>query len=248
MVTIRVINSIGPQYAQDWTTRFGFEADKHPAYLTMALGAGSVTPIQMASAYSVFANGGFRVNPWIITKITEQKGRVLMEAKTPVLDESMRAIDARNAFVMSTLLQEVTRSGTAAKAKVALKRGDIYGKTGTTNDSMDAWFAGFHPTLTAVTWIGYDTPRKMGSNETGGGLSLPVWITFMEHALKDVPEKDIAPPEGVVQSGGEWYFDEYKGGGVRSLGLEGDAATDSMPLQALPPTEEKRRILDLFKN
>jgi penicillin-binding protein 1A len=150
---------------------------------------------------------------------------------------------------MNTLLQEITRSGTAAKAKVALKRGDIYGKTGTTNDSMDAWFAGFHPTLTAVTWIGYDTPRKMGSNETGGGLSLPVWITFMEHALKGVPEKDIEPPEGVVNSGGEWYFDEFKGRGVQSLGLDDPLTpTDTAPAKTLPVADEKKKILDLFRN
>ena len=249
MISIRILNSIGPQYAQEWIANFGFEADKHPPYLTMALGAGSVTPMQMATAYSVFANGGYRVNPWMIAKVTEQKGRVLLEVKPPVLDESLRGIDARNAFVMDTLLQEITRSGTAAKAKVALKRGDIYGKTGTTNDSMDAWFAGFHPTLAAVTWIGYDTPRKMGSNETGGGLSLPVWITFMEHALKGVPEKDIEPPEGVINSGGEWYFDEFKGRGVQSLGLDDPLTpTDAAPAKTLPVADEKKRILDLFKN
>ncbi len=248
MISIRILNAIGPQYAQDWITRFGFEADKHPPYLTMALGAGSVTPMQMATAYSVFANGGYRIDPWIIAKITEQKGKVLLEVKPPVVGESSRAIDARNAFVMSSLLQEVARSGTAAKAQGTLKRPDLYGKTGTTNDSMDAWFAGFQPTLAAVTWIGYDTPRKMGSNETGGGLSLPVWITFMEHALRNVPVKEIGPPEGVVNAGGEWYFDEFKGGGVRSLGLEGDATTEPASIQAMPPAEEKKRILDLFKN
>ncbi len=249
MISIRILNAISPQFAQEWINHFGFEADKHPAYLTMALGAGAVTPIQMATAYSVFANGGLRVNPWMIGKVTEQKGKVLLETKMPVLDESMRGIPARNAYLMSSLLQEVTRSGTAAKAKVALGRGDIYGKTGTTNDSMDAWFAGFQPTLAAVTWIGYDTPRKLGSNETGGGLALPVWITFMQHALKSVPEKELAAPEGVVNVGGEWYFDEYaKGGGVRTLGLENEGASDPISIHALPPAEEKKRILDLFKN
>ena len=185
MISIRIINSIGPRYAQEWISNFGFDEDKHPPYLTMALGAGSVTPMQMATAYSVFANGGYRINPWIIAKVTEQRGRILLETKVPVLNESMRGIAARNAYVMSSLLNEVTRSGTAARAQGTLKRTDLYGKTGTTNDSMDAWFAGYQPTLAAVTWIGYDTPRKMGSNETGGGLSLPVWIAFMEHALKD---------------------------------------------------------------
>ncbi len=248
MISIRILNAISPQFAQSWITHFGFDEEKHPAYLTMALGAGSVTPMQMATAYSVFANGGYRVNPWVIAKVTEQKGKVLQQTRPPVLSEPARAIAPRNAFLMSSLLQEVTRSGTAAKAKVALGRGDIYGKTGTTNDSMDAWFAGYHPTLTAVTWIGYDTPRKLGSNETGGGLSLPVWISFMQHALKGVPLAEIAAPEGVSNVGGEWYFTEFARGGVQSLGLEPESAEGSYSVHALPPAEEKKRILDLFKN
>ena len=201
MISIRILQAIGAPYAQEWITRFGFDEDKHPAFLTMALGAGSVTPMQMVSAYSVFANGGFRVNPWLISKVAEQKGKVLVETKPPVLDESARAIDARNAFMMESLLQEVTRTGTAASAQATLKRPDLYGKTGTTNDSMDAWFAGFQPSLAAVTWIGYDTPRKLGDRETGGGLSLPVWIRFMEQALKNVPVMEPSAPEGVTNSG-----------------------------------------------
>lgn len=251
MISIRVLQSVGPQNAQEWISRFGFEADKHPPYLTMALGAGSVTPMQMATAYAVFANGGYRVNPWLITKVTEQKGgKVLVETPAPVLDESVRAIDARNAFIMSSLLQEVTRSGTAARAQATLKRPDLYGKTGTTNDSMDAWFAGYQPTLAAVTWIGYDTPRKLGDRETGGGLSLPIWISFMEHALKGVPVTEISPPEGVVNTGGDWAYEEYaKGSGVTSLGLEDKSAGEAGPtMQALPPADEKKRILDLFRN
>jgi penicillin-binding protein 1A len=250
MISIRILQAVGAQNAQEWITRFGFDEDKHPAYLTMALGAGSVTPMQMASAYSVFANGGYRVNPWLIAKVTEQKGKVLVEAHPPALDESIRAIDARNAFVMESLLQEVTRSGTAASAQATLKRPDLYGKTGTTNDSMDAWFAGFQPTLTAVTWIGYDTPRKLGDRETGGGLSLPVWIRFMEHALKNIPVMEPSAPEGVVSSQGEWFFNEYaNGAGVSSLGLDDKPdATVGTDVQTLPPIDEKKRILDLFKN
>ena len=248
MISIRILQAVGAQTAQEWITRFGFDEDKHPAYLTMALGAGSVTPMQMASAYSVFANGGYRINPWLITKVTEQKGKVLVETKQPVLDESLRAIDARNAFMMESLLQTVTRSGTAASAQATLKRPDLYGKTGTTNDSMDAWFAGFQPTLTAVTWIGYDTPHKLGDRETGGGLSLPVWIRFMEHALKNVPVMEPEAPEGVIHSGGEWFFDEFvKGAGISSLGLHDKAGTPSGVL-TLPPTDEKKKILDLFRN
>jgi penicillin-binding protein 1A len=241
MVSIRVLRATGVDFAQEWIQHFGFEADKHPAYLTMALGAGSVTPMQMVTAYSVFANGGYRVPPVLIERVTDQKGKVLLQAKLPVLDESLRTLPARNAFVMSTLLQEVARSGTAAKAQAQLRRPDIYGKTGTTNDSMDAWFAGFQPTLAAVVWIGYDTPRKLGDRETGGGLSLPIWIELMQHALKGVPVQPLQPPEGVIQAGGYWMFDEFAGGGgIASVGLE-----DKLPDPV--STEERSGILDLFK-
>jgi penicillin-binding protein 1A len=243
MVSIRILQSVGTRNAQEWVTKFGFDEDKHPAYLTMALGAGSVTPMQMATGYSVFANGGMRVQPHVITRVTDQKGKVLVDSPAQPVDEADRAISPRNAFVMTSLLQEVTRSGTAAKARVALKRDDIYGKTGTTNDSMDAWFAGYHRNLAAVVWIGYDTPRKLGDRETGGGLSLPVWISFMETALKNMPVMDAIAPEGVVYVNGEWYFDEYaRGGGVTSLGLGNEKGG------SLPEPDEKKRILDLFRN
>jgi len=247
MISIRVLQAVGAQNAQDWITRFGFEADKHPAYLTMALGAGSVTPMQMATAYSVFANGGYRVNPYLIAKVTEQRGKLLVETPPPQLQEEARAVDARNAFVMSSLLQEVTRSGTAARAQALLKRPDLYGKTGTTNDSMDAWFAGYQPSLTAVVWMGYDQPRKLGDRETGGGLSLPVWIGFMETALRGVPVTETPVPEGVVNVGGEWFYEEYaRGSGISSLGgMDGNPAVAPAPT---PPADERRRILDLFKN
>ncbi len=244
MISIRVLQSVGAQNAQEWISHFGFEPEKHPAYLTMALGAGSVTPMQMATGYSVFANGGYRINPYLVTKVTDQTGKVLSEFTPPPLDESARAIDARNAFVMTSLLQEVTRSGTAARAQATLKRNDIYGKTGTTNDSMDAWFAGYHPTLTAVTWIGYDTPRKLGDRETGGGLSLPVWISYMQKALQNVPVAEQVPPAGLSHENGDWAYIEFsKGGGVSSLGLDNKSGNSE-----LPPNDEKKKILDLFKN
>ncbi|MGD9550636.1 MAG: penicillin-binding protein 1A [Burkholderiaceae bacterium] len=252
MVSIRVLQAVGPKTAQEWITHFGFEADKHPAYLTMALGAGSVTPMQMASAYSVFANGGYRVNPWLIARVTDHKGRVLTETKPPALTEDARAIPARNAFVMGSLLQEVTRSGTAARAQATLKRPDLYGKTGTTNDAVDAWFAGFQPTLTAITWVGYDTPRNLGSRETGGGLSLPIWIRFMEHALRGVPVSEPQVPPGVVNVGGEWFYEEYaRNAGVTSLGLsdaQGPASAAAPGAAPAPSSEERSRILDLFRN
>ena len=261
MISIRILQAIGASYAQEWITHFGFEAVKHPAYLTMALGAGSVTPIQMATAFSVFANGGYRVDPYLVTKITDQKGKVLLETRPPVLDESVRGVSARNAFIMSSLLQEVARSGTAAKAQATLKRPDLYGKTGTTNDSIDTWFVGYQPTLTAAVWMGYDTPKKLGDRETGGGLSLPVWIDFMGYALRGVPVSEMTAPAGVINQGGEWYYEEYaRGAGVSSVGLQDPAASagggqppsdqgiPGAPISVLPPSDEKKRILDLFKN
>ena len=241
MVSIRILQAIGAPYAQRWITRFGFDADKNPAYLPMALGTGSVTPLQMASAYSVFANGGYRVNPMLISKITNAKGRVLNEATPPVLNESMRTIDARNAFIMDSLLQSVALRGTAAAVRRAINRPDLYGKTGTTNESFDTWFAGFQPSVVAIVWIGYDTPRKLGDNETGGGLSLPIWIDYMKHALNGVPVEQYPVPDGVVNIGDEWYYDEYaKGAGVASVGL------DEKPANA-PNEEERNSILDLFR-
>ena len=250
MVSIRILQAVGPRNAQDWLTRFGFDADKHPAYLPMALGAGAVTPMQMATAYSVFANGGYRLNPWLITKVTDHKGRTLVETAAPELTEDLRGIPARNAFIMGSMLNEVARSGTAAKAQATLKRPDPYGKTGTTNDSVDAWFAGYQPSLAAVTWIGYDTPRNLGSRETGGGLSLPIWISFMERALKGVPVMENPVPEGVVNSGGEWFFNEYaRNNGVSSLGMEDKSAeTTPTPAGGPSPAEERSRIMDLFRN
>jgi penicillin-binding protein 1A len=259
MISIRILQSIGARYAQDWITHFGFEAEKHPAYLTMALGAGSVTPMQMATAYSVFANGGYRVNPYLIAKITDQRGRILLDTKPTILDESSRTISPRNAFIMDSLLQEVARSGTAAKAQATLRRPDLFGKTGTTNDSIDTWFVGFQPTLTAAVWLGYDAPKKLGDRETGGGLSLPIWINFMEYALKGVPVTEYPAPEGVVNVSGEWYYNEYaRGAGVNTLnnadalGAGAGEVPGTNPIETptptSPPSDERRRILDLFKN
>jgi len=208
----------------------------------MALGAGSVTPMQVAMGYSVFANGGYLVKPYLITKVTDPLGKALSNYTPIELDERSRAIEPRNAFLISHLLQEVTRAGTAMRAQATLKRSDIYGKTGTTNDSMDAWFAGYHQTLTAVTWIGYDTPRKLGDRETGGGLSLPVWISYMQHALKNTPVSGMPVPAGVVFEGNDWFYQEYTHStGVTSLGIE---AKPAEPDAADP---EKKKILELFK-
>ena len=245
MVSIRVLQSVGTRPAQEWVTRFGFEADKHPPYLTMALGAGSVTVMQMATGYSVFANGGYRVSPHLINRITDYKDRLLVDSPPIEINEaSQRVIPQRNAFVMTSMMQEVTRSGTAARAQATLNRPDIYGKTGTTNDAMDAWFAGYHPQVAAVVWIGYDTPRKLGDRETGGGLSLPVWVKYMETALRNLPITEPAPPEDLERIGGDWVYPEFAGNnGISSLDSKVNGKAET-----LQPEEERNRILDLFRN
>jgi penicillin-binding protein 1A len=258
MVSIRVLQLVGTKSAQEWVARFGFPPEKHPPYLTMALGAGAVTPMQMTTGFAVFANGGHRVTPVLITRVVEQRGKVLFDAPPPAVDTSRQVIDERNAFIMNSLLQEVTRTGTAARVQATLKRPDLYGKTGTTNDSMDAWFVGYHPTLVATVWVGYDTPRNLGSRETGGGLSLPIWIDYMAEVLKGVPVAEYKPPSGVIRVGGDWYYEEFgPGQGVHGLGLRDPwpgrpVESDSTPEEmARPPndTEEDRRtILDLFRN
>jgi penicillin-binding protein 1A len=202
MVSIRILQSIGTRYAQDYSSRFGFDAEKHPPYLTMALGAGSVTPWQMATAYSVFANGGYRINPYVVSEIRDEKNQVLASAMPAQAGEgAARAIDPRNAFLMDSMLRDVTIYGTAAKASVALKRKDLAGKTGTTNEYVDAWFCGYQMTAAACAWIGFDQPKNLGNKETGGAAALPIWIGYMGRALKDVPIGTPETPEGVVAAG-----------------------------------------------
>lgn len=220
MISIRILDRIGPQYAQEYVTRFGFDPEKNPPYLTLALGAGAVTPLQMAGAYAVFANGGYKVNPYLISKISDNNGKILFQV-TPEKsgDDSLRVIDARNAFMVDSMLKDVVRHGTATRA-LSLKRTDIAGKTGTTNDSIDAWFAGYHPKLVGIAWIGFDKPRNLGNKETGGGLALPIWIGYMQKALAAMPTQEREVPYGIVTGGSDYLYAEYaEGGGINSLGL-----------------------------
>lgn len=241
MVSIRILQAIGPKYVQSYIARFGFDPDKHPAYLPMALGAGSVTPWQMVGAYSVFANGGYKINPYFISRITDSTGKVLAEAQ-PVHanDEANRVIDARNAFIMNSLLQGVARYGTAARASQVLKRTDIAGKTGTTNESHDAWFNGYsNQGLVGIAWIGFDQPKSLGDRETGGGLALPIWISYMQTALKGKPEIERPVPPGVINVGGEFYYAEFgPGQGVTSLGVD-DTTFAGTPGPATPVGERQ---------
>lgn len=239
MISIRILHKIGAKYGQEYITRFGFDADKNPPYLTLALGAGNVTPLQMAAAYAVFANGGYKVSPYMISKITDANGKTLSEVKPERAgDEASRVIDPRNAFLMDSMLKGVVTSGTAVKAMV-LKRTDLAGKTGTTNDSFDAWFAGYQPNIVGVAWIGFDQPKNLGNRETGGGLALPIWINYMQKALKDVPMVERTVPEGIVTVNGEYYYAESPPGlGVRNL----DAGEASSPSNAPTKDEVKNEL------
>ena len=222
LVSIRVLQATGNQLAHDHVAKFGFDMGRIPPYLTMALGAGEVTPLALATGYAVFANGGSRVVPWHLLKVTDKEGRVLENFSAPAASP---AIDARNAFVTTSLMQDVIRRGTATAA-LKLGRGDLAGKTGTTNDHHDAWFAGFQATRVAVAWMGFDQPRPLGSGETGGGTALPIWVRYMGEVLRSTPEMPPAPPAGVtvtqinaqsgasVAEGGvpEYFFQEFAPG------------------------------------
>src|SRR5947207_600628 len=198
LVTVRVMQAIGPRYAQDYISRFGFDPKLHPAYLPMHLGAGAATPLQMLGAYSIFANGGYRVTPYLIDHVVDSRGNILSKATPAVAAETAeRAIDPRNAFIMTTMMRDVVRAGTAARA-MQLGRQDLAGKTGTTNDNVDAWFCGFNASMVAIAWIGFDQPKTLGTNETGAVAALPIWMNFMAKVLKGVPERPLQPPEGVI--------------------------------------------------
>ncbi len=246
LVTVRVLQAIGPQYAQDYIARFGFDPRLHPPYLTMGLGAGSATPLQMVSAYAIFANGGYRVTPYLIARIVDAKGNVLSEATPTVAGENAeRAVDPRNAWIMTSLLKDVVRVGTATRA-LSLNRADLAGKTGTTNEYVDAWFCGFNAAIVGVSWIGFDQPRTLGTNETGAVAALPIWISYMAKVLKGTPEADLPMPDGVIaarinvdsglrdDSGGitEYFYAEFpprgRDDGMSATGAPGKDIRDQL--------------------
>ncbi|MFZ6769133.1 penicillin-binding protein 1A [Undibacterium sp. Di26W] len=232
VVSVRILKSIGVDTARNWLPRFGFDKDKHQPNLTMALGTGSVTPLQLVSAYAVFANGGYAVSPWLIRKVVDGKGKVLFENKPPaVAQEEARVIDARNAYITDSMLREVVRSGTGASASVKLGRHDLAGKTGTTSDAVDGWFAGYAGNVVAVAWMGYDDPKSLGGREFGSTLALPIWIDTMRVALAGKPEGQRAVPEGISNADGDWMFNEFlNGASVRTLDI-----TESPPPPAQAP-------------
>ncbi|MFA9273346.1 MAG: penicillin-binding protein 1A [Candidatus Aquirickettsiella gammari] len=227
VVAVRILKAIGASYGRDYLPRFGFDQNKHPLNLTVALGTGSVTPLQLAGAYAVFANGGYQIKPWLIQKVIDGKGAVLFEAKVAEIpNEDARVLDSRNAFVMDSMLREVVRSGTGAAASQKLGRRDLAGKTGTTSDAVDGWFAGYAGNIVAVSWMGFDDPKSLGGREFGATVALPIWIDAMRHALKGKPEFIRAVPENLVFVDDRWMYTEYQNGaGVKTLDMEEVPAT-----------------------
>lgn len=240
LVSIRILQAIGTRYAQDYITRFGFEAKLHPPYLTMALGAGNVTPMQMVGGYSVFANGGFRVKPYFIQRIEDGKGNILFQEKPVRAKENAeKVIDERNAYIMTGMMRDVVRFGTAAAA-MKLGRGDLAGKTGTTNDFLDAWFGGYNAELVAVAWVGYDQPKTLGRNETGGAVALPIWINFMGAVLKGVAEVPLEAPQGLVGTGSDAVYQEN---GPRGGESTGETPAEGAPAALAPAPDSARNQL-----
>lgn len=262
LVSIRILSYIGTRYAQTFVTRhFGFDKNKTPPYLPMALGAGQVTPLQLAGAYSVFANGGYGINPYLVAEVSDSHGQKLFRAQPVVAGKGApQAISPQNAYIMNSLLHSVATGGTGAATNV-MHRNDLQGKTGTTNDAKDGWFAGYQQSLVAVTWMGYDQPRSLGSREFGAQLALPTWVEYMKTALRNVPQAEPAMPDGVVKAQGElFYSDKLLGHGfVASLGVTalhrerpkdaspGNADLDEAEAPRITPSE-RGKIVDLFKS
>ena len=235
LVSIRLLQHIGLAAAREGMARFGFDMARQPQDLTLALGTGSVTPLQLAQAYAVLANGGHRVLPVLVERIANTRGDVLYQAApAPPLDDNNRVVPARNVFLVNSLLADVTSRGTAARAQAALQRPDLYGKTGTTNDAVDAWFGGHAPGVAAVAWMGYDEPRSLGDNESGGGLALPIWIDTMKTMLRGVAVRVPEPPAGLVRAGGDWRYAELAEGGLIERIVATGAAPPPQPVASAP--------------
>ena len=226
VVSVRILKAIGVPFALEHLPRFGFDADKHPANLTLALGTGSVTAVQLASAYGVFANGGYLAKPWLVQRVSDARGKVLFESdRATVPAEDARVIDARNAFVTDSMLREVARSGTAAAASQRLARHDLAGKTGTTTDAVDGWFAGYANGIVSVAWMGFDEPKSLGGREFGSTVAMPIWIDSMRQALLGTAPGERPVPDNVVQVDGLWNYAEFDSdAGVKTLGMDESSA------------------------
>jgi penicillin-binding protein 1A len=262
MIAIRILRKITPPFAKEHLTRFGFDPARQPENLTLTLGTGSVTPLQMAGAYAVFANGGFKLSPYLIQKVVDARGKVLLEANHPQAgDEAARTLSPRNAFIMDSMLRDVVRSGTGYLAGQRLGRSDLAGKTGTTNDSLDGWFAGYGRNIVAVAWMGYDKPRTLGNREFGSTLALPIWTDYMRTALRGKDAFAPIVPPGVMQADGDWMYNEYVDGNnaVRALDIEEQRGfweklfspapeePAGAPAPVSPEEIERRRMDELYR-
>lgn len=237
IVTVKILNKITPEFAIDYATKFGFNKSQFQPYLTMALGASEVTPMQMAQAFAVFANGGYLVSPYLIKTISDSRGNLLAKTDTIDIHSNQPVIDPRNAFIMNSIMQDVVRYGTGARAYKELKRNDIAGKTGTTTDAKDVWFNGYTPNLVAITWVGYDQPKSLGTHAYGSSLALPIWINFMRSALSNIPEATLPMPTGItVLHNASWKGNDeyvYADSTAKPLDLVGtDTESGEVPMVA----------------
>ena len=268
LVSIRVMRSMGVDNAIEHIARFGFDPAQLPRNLSLALGSGETTPLQMASAYAVLANGGYLVTPYVVQRIEQDGTGVVFEAAPPRAcsdcpdmtgeeeGRAPRVLDPRNRYLMYSMMQDVIRYGTATKAR-ELGRQDLAGKTGTTNDQRDAWFNGFNEHLVATTWVGFDDNQKLGRGEVGGRAALPAWIDFMRVALQGLPDREPVMPEGIVtvridpqtgqaagpQTAGAVFeiFREENAPGSSGIAANGDVAGPQPPPTVTPPAAQ-----DLF--
>ena len=238
--TVRVLRAVSVDFAHQYFEHFGFDLARHPKNYTMALGTGAVTPLQLAGGYAVFANGGYRVKPYLIARIQDGNGAIIVENKPPdANNEANRAVTARNAFVVDSMLRDVTRFGTAAAATKQLGRQDLAGKTGTTNDAIDGWFAGYAGNVVAVSWMGYDEPRSLGGREFGSTLAMPIWIDYMRVALAKVAPVERTPPEDVVHDGEDWIYPEFiDATETRAIDIEQAPLDPEQPLDMPPGSQE----------
>lgn len=209
--SVRLLRAVTVPYAHEFIAKFGFDLARQPSNYTLALGTGAATPLQMAGAYAVFANGGYRVQPYLIARIEDADGKIIQETKAPAgHTDEQRVLDPRNAFITDSMLRDVTRYGTGAEATKALGRTDIAGKTGTTSDALDGWFSGYGGNVVAVAWMGYDDPKSLGGREFGATVALPIWIDYMRVALARKPQQEERlAPEGVVRENDDWVYAEF---------------------------------------
>ncbi len=250
LISIRLLHRLGISKVTKTAMRFGFKPEQLPHSLTLALGSGQATPLQMARVYAVFANGGYLVNPYYIEHIESNNGDIIYQAEPKVVCQNCpkttnafskfapRVISPEINFIMNTMLRDVVQRGTATRAK-KLGRIDLAGKTGTTNDQYDAWFNGFTANIAATAWVGFDEPKSLGKWESGGKAALPMWIKFMETALKDYPEHELQQPEGVIRR----FIDPETGllsatgkNGIWEYFLQNNSPTEYAPVEPVTET------------